>query len=100
MAALSIKMIGLDGCRGWLNTLVFAGRMAAGPGEAWHLAKSVDMSSFFHLLLFNASPLTAIVVAAGGIIAFTVLARAWWRAWPAVVLGLTAIVAPGRVNAL
>jgi hypothetical protein len=79
MAALSIKIIGLDGCRGWVNTLVFAGRMAAGPGEAWHLAKSVDMSSFFHLLLFNASPLTAIVVVAGGILGFAVLARAWWR---------------------
>jgi hypothetical protein len=79
IAALSIKMVGLDGCRGWVNALLFAGRVAAGPGEAWHLAKSVDMSSFFHLLLFNASPLTAIVVVAGGILAFTVLARAWWR---------------------
>jgi len=79
MAALSIKMIGLDGCRAWVNTLMFAGRVAAGPGEAWHLAKSVDMSSFFHLLLFNAFPLTGIVVVACGILAFAVLARAWWQ---------------------
>ena len=79
VAAISIGLVGLDGCRGWLNTLVFAGRLAAGPGEAWHLAKSVDMSSFFHLLLFNASPLTGIVIAASGIIGFAVLARAWWQ---------------------
>ena len=79
MAALSIKMIGFDGCRAWVNTLMFAGGVAAGPGEAWHLAKSVDMSSFFHLLLFNASPLTGIVVVACGILAFAVLARAWWQ---------------------
>jgi hypothetical protein len=79
MAALSIKMIGLYGCRAWVDTLLFNGRVAAGPGEAWHLAKSVDISSFFHLLLFNASPLTGIVVVAGGILGFAVLARAWWQ---------------------
>ena len=86
VAALSIGMVGLDGCRGWLTTLAFAGRQATGPGEAWHLAKSVDMSSFFHLLLFNASPLTGIVITACGIVGFAMLARAWWQSseWAAV----------------
>jgi hypothetical protein len=79
VAALSIGMVGLHGCRAWVDTLLFNGRLAAGPGEAWHLAKSVDMSSFFHLLLFNASPITAIVVATVGTFAFVVLAAAWWR---------------------
>ena len=91
VAALSLGTVGVDGCRAWVNTLMFAGRMTVGPEEAWHLAKSVDMSSFFHLLLFNASPLTGVVVAAAGILAFAALARAWWQSsgWEA---------APGAEN--
>jgi hypothetical protein len=79
VAALSIGLVGVAGCRAWVNTLMFAGRTTAGAEEAWHLAKSVDMSSFLHLLVFNASPLTAIVVVAGGLLAFAALARAWWQ---------------------
>lgn len=81
--ALSFSLVGLDGCRAWLDTLLFNGRMAAGQGEAWHLAKSVDMSSFFHLLLFNAAPLTSIVLAGAGLLALVILGLAWWRssAW-------------------
>jgi len=83
MAALSIGLVGRDGFRGWIDTLLFIGKAATGPGEAWHLAKSVDMSSFFHLLLFNASPWTAIVLALAGIFAMAALAIVWWRsrAW-------------------
>ena len=79
MAALSIGLVGLQGCRGWIDTLLFNGKVAAGPGEAWHLAKSIDMNSFFHLVLFNASPLTEIMLVGAGTLAFVVLARAWWR---------------------
>ena len=79
MAALSIGLAGLSGLRGWIDTLLFIGKGATGPGEAWHLAKSVDMSSFFHLLLFNASPWTAIAAALTGIFAVAALAIAWWR---------------------
>jgi hypothetical protein len=79
MAALSISLVGVEGCRGWVDTLLFNGKVAAGPGEAWHLAKSVDMNSFFHLLLFNARPLTEIVVAGVAILAFAALAMAWRR---------------------
>src|SRR2546421_637772 len=59
------------------------GKAAAVPVEACQLAKSVYMSSFFHLLLFNASPWTAIVLALAGIFAMAALAIAWWRsrAW-------------------
>jgi hypothetical protein len=77
--ALSFRLVGLDGCRAWLDTLLFNGRMAAGQGEAWHLAKSVDMSSFFHLLLFNAAPLTSIVLAGAGLLALVILGVVWWR---------------------
>jgi hypothetical protein len=79
VAALSIGLVGVAGCRAWASTLMSAARTTAGPEEAWHLAKSVDMSSFFHLLLFNASPLAAMVVVAGGLFAFAALARAWWQ---------------------
>ena len=83
MLSLSIGLAGVSGFRGWIDTLLFNGKVAAGPGEAWHLAKSVDMSSFFHLLLFNASPWTTIVLALAGILGFAILALAWWRsrAW-------------------
>jgi hypothetical protein len=79
MASLSVGLVGLAGCRGWIDTLLFNGKVAAGSGEAWHLSKSVDMSSFFHLLLFNASPWTAIVLVLTGILAFAALAIAWSR---------------------
>jgi hypothetical protein len=79
MASLSIGLAGLSGCRGWIDTLLFNGKVATGPGEAWHLAKSVDMSSFFRLLLFNASPWTAIVLAVAGILGIAALAIAWSR---------------------
>jgi hypothetical protein len=79
VASLSIGLVGLSGCRGWIDTLLSNSKVAAGPGEAWHLAKLVDMSSFFHLLLFNASPWTTIVLAMAGILAVAFLASAWSR---------------------
>jgi hypothetical protein len=79
MAALSIGLVGWEGCRGWVDTLRFNSKFIAGPGEAWHLAKSVDMNSFFHLLLFNARPLTEIVAAGFGMLALGALGMAWWR---------------------
>ncbi len=78
MAVLSVKVAGIDGCRAWFDTLLFNSRMTAGAGEAWHLAKSVDLSSFLHLLLFNA-PGTPVVVLGCGLILFIGLAAAWWR---------------------
>jgi hypothetical protein len=89
VTGLSIGLVGVHGCRGWIDTLLFNGKVAAGPGEAWHLAKSVDMSSFFHLLLFNASPWTAIVLAVAGVLGIAALAIAWsrsrtWASLPAV----------------
>jgi hypothetical protein len=78
-AALSIGLVGLDGCRAWVRTVLFIGRQAAGQGEAWHLAKSVDMSAFFHLLLFNISPLTGVMFMLAAILTFAILAKAWWR---------------------
>ena len=79
MALLSLQTAGLEGCRAWIKTLVFVGKNATGRGEAWHLAKSVDALSFFHLLFFNASPLTEIMVAACSLAAVVMLARTWWR---------------------
>jgi hypothetical protein len=39
----------------------------------------VDVSSFLHLLLFNASPLTGMAVVALALVAFVLLGRAWWQ---------------------
>lgn len=79
MAALSLATVGAVGCRAWIATLAMNGKTAAGAGEAWHLAKYVDMLAFGHLLLAS-WPLTADVLAASGaIIAAAWLGAAWWR---------------------
>ena len=79
MALLSLQSVGIGGCRAWIKTLVFVGKNASGGGEAWHLAKSVDLLSFFHLLFFNASPLSEMVVAVCSIAGVVTLAKAWRR---------------------
>ena len=78
MGMLSVGLVGVVGCRAWIDTLIFNGRIAARPGEAWHLAKSVDLNSFFHLLLFN-SPVTELAAIGSGLVAFVALAAAWSR---------------------
>ena len=79
MALISVHLVGTGGCRAWIDTLLSNAKIIAGPGEAWHLAKSVDAVSFFHLLFFNASPLTGIGFAAVSLCALAALARAWLR---------------------
>src|SRR5208337_1596085 len=59
--------------------LAFGAQVAARPGDAWHRAKSVDMSAFFHLLLGNSEPLTSIVLIVAGVAAVGVLGRTWWH---------------------
>jgi alpha-1,2-mannosyltransferase len=78
MAILSVETVGLEGCRTWLTALLMNGQAVSGPGEAWHLAKYVDMAAFFHLLLGNAPTLTEIALAATGVAGLAVLGRAWW----------------------
>jgi hypothetical protein len=79
LALASIKMVGLRGCRAWIDTLLFLARANAGPGEVWHLAKYVDSMSFFHLLIRNAPVFTGILSSVIGVVVFAMLAAAWFR---------------------
>jgi hypothetical protein len=79
MALLSGATVGMDGCRAWLGALAINPNIAPKPGEAWHLAKYVDMLAFFHLLLPNQATLAVLASIAVGVIAMGWLGRAWWR---------------------
>ncbi|MGP0075465.1 MAG: glycosyltransferase family 87 protein [Bryobacteraceae bacterium] len=79
MALLSLATVGVDGCRGWVAALAMNGSTVAKAGEAWHLAKYVDILAFSHLLFANwpaVAEIAAIVVA---VIALVWLGREWWR---------------------
>jgi len=78
-AVASIRMVGLRGCRAWIDTLLFNARITAGPGEVRSLAKCVDITSFFHLLVRNAPVLTGILSSVIGVAVFVMLAVAWFR---------------------
>ncbi len=79
LALASFFTVGFEGLRAWVGMLAFGAQVAARPGDAWHRAKSVDMSAFFHLLLGDSEPLTSIVLIVLGIAAVGLLGRAWWR---------------------
>ena len=79
LALASFFTVGFQGLRAWAGMLAFAAQVSSRPGDAWHRAKSVDMTAFFHLLLGNSQPLTSIVLIVLGIAAVALLGRAWWR---------------------
>jgi hypothetical protein len=75
----SIRMVGLRGCRAWMDTLLSDARIAVGPEEVRLVAKCVDIASFFHLLVRNAPVLTGILASVIGVAVFAMLAIAWYR---------------------
>lgn len=77
MALLSLATFGFDGCRGWLGTLAMNSRSVATYGEAWHLAKYVDLLAFIHLACPNAPKLSAALFVATGVGLLAWLGRAW-----------------------
>ena len=79
MALLSLATVGTAGCRAWIATLALNGQTTAKAGEAWHLAKYVDILAFSHLLLPHWPAAADIFAAAGGLIAALWLGTAWWR---------------------
>lgn len=79
LALLSVATVGLDGCQAWLGSMSIDRNIASRPGEAWHLAKDVDMLAFFHLLLGNQGTLAAVGSILVAVIALSWLGLAWWR---------------------
>jgi hypothetical protein len=78
-ALASIQMVGIRGCHAWIDTLLFNARIVAGPGEALRLAKRVDITSFFHLLIRDAPVLTGILSSVIGVAAVAMLAAVRFR---------------------
>jgi alpha-1,2-mannosyltransferase len=79
MALLSVATVGLDGCRAWLAALAMNGNRVGQSGEAWHLAKYVDILAFCHLLFANWPEVADLVAIAVAVIAMSWLGMAWWR---------------------
>jgi len=78
VALLSLATVGVDGCRGWLEALSMNGNTVAQAGEAWHLAKYVDILAFSHLLFANWPAVAEIAAIVVGVIALAWLGRQWW----------------------
>lgn len=79
MALLSLSTVGIAGCRAWFEALAMNGNTAAKAGEAWHLAKYVDILAFGHLLFGSwsgAADTAAIVIS---LVALIWLGAAWWQ---------------------
>ena len=76
---LSLATVGVDGCRGWLAALAMNRNTVAQAGEAWHLAKYVDILAFSHLLFANWPAVAGIAAIAVAVIALAWLGREWWR---------------------
>ena len=81
----SLATVGIKGFGAWLDTLQFYGRLATGGAAALRRNKYVDLGSFFHLLLGNASTLAEVLAAVVAVAGLATLAAAWWRssAWSA-----------------
>jgi hypothetical protein len=79
LAIASLWTVGIAGCQAWLDTLKFYGRLATGPAAALRRNKYVDVGSFFHLLLGNASTLAQVLAALVALAGIALLAAAWWR---------------------
>jgi Glycosyltransferase family 87 len=79
LALLSVATVGVRGCQAWLGAMAIDRNIASKPGEAWHLAKDVDMLAFFHLLLGNQGTLAAVASILVAVIALSWLGLAWWR---------------------
>jgi alpha-1,2-mannosyltransferase len=78
-ALLSVATVGLYGCRAWFQALAMNGNRVGQSGEAWHLAKYVDVLAFCHLLLANWPEVADIVAIVVAVIAVSWLGIGWWR---------------------
>jgi len=79
LALLSIGTVGMKGCVGWAKAVRFYGWLATGPATALRRSKYMDLGSFFHLLLGNASTLAEVLAVVGALAGLGILAAAWWE---------------------
>jgi hypothetical protein len=79
LALASIGTVGIKGCVAWVQTVKFYGRLASGTLSAFRRTKYMDVGSFFHLILGDASGLAQVLATLALIAGVAVLAFAWWR---------------------
>jgi len=77
MGLLSVATVGFDGCRAWMAAMAMNPNLVPKPGEAWHLAKYLDMLAFLHLLVPH--PAALVIFNSVAVIAVSWLGLAWWR---------------------
>jgi alpha-1,2-mannosyltransferase len=76
---LSATTVGWDGCRAWFQALAMNGGTTAKAGEAWHLAKYIDVLAFSHLLLAGWPVAAGVASALVSVVALGLLGTAWWK---------------------
>ncbi|MEP6539724.1 MAG: glycosyltransferase family 87 protein [Bryobacteraceae bacterium] len=75
----SVATVGVSGCLAWFDTLRFFRDLATGPLAALHRNKYVDVGSFLHLLLGDASLAARVLAGLLSFAALGFLALAWWQ---------------------
>ena len=75
----SFGIVGVNGCRAWLDTLAFNARAVAGTRETIRIAKQLDLLSFFQLLVPNSGALAGMLAGAVAIVLLSLIAAAWLR---------------------
>ena len=66
MVSLSLATVGVPGCVAWINRMRFFSYLATGPLAALRRTKYVDVGSFFHLMLGDASSVAQVLGLAAG----------------------------------
>jgi hypothetical protein len=79
LVLLSIGTVGMKGCLSWWKAVRFYGWLATGPATALRRNKYMDLGSFSHLLLGNASTLAEVLAMVAVLAGLAMLAAAWWR---------------------
>jgi hypothetical protein len=79
LALVSLLLVGLEGCRAYLNVLLFFKEASTSSASGLLSWKYVDVNSFFRLLLGAQTQLRWIMTAAAFLVGLPFLFRVWWR---------------------
>lgn len=80
LAAVSLLLVGWQGCAGYVNSLFFIGDHSTGAASGLRQWKYVDVNSFFRLLLGNHLYLRWFFVSVVCLLVLPLLVRFWFRA--------------------
>jgi hypothetical protein len=79
LALLSLLLVGKQGCRGYINTLLYFTNASTGVASGLRSWKYVDINSFFRLLVGNYPYLRWAMTAAAFLFGLPFLVRFWWK---------------------